>query len=119
LVGVPEDELRRFEAALGHQLPIGYRRFLSQVGVAGALALADGSAMFWPDPQHFAEVIDEMASVPFSYGCTPVLIQQGYYVQWIDDETGAVFGWVESDDSTDVVWLARSFADWLRRYLEG
>ena len=101
---MPEEQLRRLETNLGRELHRGYRRFLSQVGIDGARALADETALFWPDPLDFAELIEDMGSVPFSDRCTPILIHQGYYVQWIDFESGAVFGWVESDDSIPGSW---------------
>ena len=116
--GVPEHELRRFEETIGRQLPVGYRRFLAKVGIRGATALADGSALLWPDPLDFPELIGEMGDVPFSDQCTPILIHQGYYVQWIDGESGAVLGWTESEPPGDPVPIAPSFSSWLLRHSE-
>ena len=117
-VGVSNDELRRFEFEVGRSLPDGYRHFLLRVGVSGAAALEDGSALLWPEPTEFHELLSEMLEAPLSERCTPILLHQGYYVQWIDADTGEVLGWTESEPAEAPTHIAASFVDWLNLFLD-
>ena len=112
--GVPESELVALEATRGERLPDDYRRFMSLVGISGAEAIEDGSAILWPGPQYFDELILDMKPPPpMQPGSVPLLVHQGYYVQWIDRPSGHVLAWTEGVDAESPDWISSSFTDWL------
>ncbi|HMB55426.1 MAG TPA: SMI1/KNR4 family protein [Thermoanaerobaculia bacterium] len=122
LAGCSEEEIGRFESALGAPLPAAYRRFLARAGRSAGDFMV-GSDLHYPGLLKLRAAADELLEddgTPFRLGPHQVvfLMHQGYQFLFLDDAGGddpAVHHYLEGEEPNRV---CNSFSEWLRIAVE-